>query len=145
MNVLPVRLTRRLLPLLTLTALTPAASAAGLWAGVDLTTSGYGARVGAALLPVPFIGTLGVEAGLSRAYNVLDGRFSAAVTLRDLNLPFTSVDAFGTVGAEFVDAPRLYAEAGLRGPLLGPAGWRAHVRARQDGVFGGGIGVELRF
>jgi len=55
------------------------------------------------------------------------------------------VDAFASVGAEFTDATRLYAEAGLRGPLLGPAGWRAHVRARQDGAFSGGLGVELRF
>ena len=60
------------------------------------------------------------------------------------------MDAFGTVGAEFGAstqsyATQIYAEAGLRGPLLGPAGWRAHVRARQDGVFSGGVGVELRF
>lgn len=145
MTALPIRLTRTLVPLLALAALTPAAGAAGVWAGVDLTTSGYGARAGVALLPIPFIGTLGVEAGLARAYNVPDGSFSAALTLRDLNLPFTAVDAFGTVGAEFGAATVLYAEAGLRGPLFGPAGWRAHVRARQDGIFSGGIGAELRF
>ena len=147
--------TRRLSPLLTLTTLTfatlsPGAAAAGVWAGVDLTTAGYGARVGVALLPVPFIGTLGVEAGTTRPYNSDSASFSAALTLRDLNLPFTAVDAFGTVGAEFGAstqsyATQIYAEAGLRGPLLGPAGWRAHVRARQDGVFSGGVGVELRF
>lgn len=145
MTLLPARLTRTLLPLLTLAALSPAAGAAGVWAGVDLSTTGYGARVGAALLPVPFIGTLGIEAGLSRGYTVPDGSYSAALTLRDLNLPLTKVDAFGTVGAEFSDTARLYAEAGLRGPLLGPAGWRVNVRGRQDGVFSGGVGLELRF
>ncbi len=146
-------LARRLRPTLaalTLALLSPAAAAAGVWAGVDLTTGGYGARVGVALLPVPFIGTLGVEAGATRPYNTDGAAFSAALTLRDLNLPFTAVDAFATVGAEFgtgtqPSATQLYAEAGLRGPLLGPAGWRAHVRARQDGVFSGGVGVELRF
>ena len=140
-----IRLTRTLVPLLALAALTPAAGAAGIWAGADLNTSGYGVRAGVALLPIPFIGTLGVEGGLARAYNVPDGSFSAALTLRDLNLPFTSVDAFGTVGAEFTDRPRLYGEAGVRGPLFGPAGWRVNVRARQDGLFSGGIGLELRF
>ncbi|WP_407539004.1 hypothetical protein Q0M94_12600 [Deinococcus radiomollis] len=55
------------------------------------------------------------------------------------------MDAFTTVGAEFQGAARLYAEAGLRGPLLGPAGRRAHVRARQDGAFSGGVGIEFRF
>ena len=78
--------TRRLSPLLTLGTLTlttltlatlsPAAAAAGVWAGVDLTTAGDGARVGVALLPVPFIGTLGVEAGTTRPYNSDSASFS---------------------------------------------------------------------
>ncbi len=136
---------RRLLPLFTLLALTPAASAAAVWAGGDLNTGGYGVHAGVALLPIPFIGSFGVEAGAERGYNTDSTAFSAALTLRDLNLPLTAVDAFATAGAEFSDATRLYAEAGLRGPLLGPAGWRLHVRARQDGVLSGGAGVELRF
>ncbi len=55
------------------------------------------------------------------------------------------MDAFASVGAEFSDATRFYAEGGLRGPLFRPAGWRAHIRARQDGVFSGGVGMEIRF
>ncbi|WP_407570511.1 hypothetical protein [Deinococcus altitudinis] len=142
--------TRRLAPLLTLVALATAASAttagaSAVWAGADLRTTGYGVRAGVALLPIPFVGSLGVEAGAERGYNTDTTAFSAALTLRDLNLPLTPVDAFATVGAEFTDATRFYAEAGLRGPLFGPAGWRAHVRARQDGAFSGGVGIELRF
>ena len=140
---------RRLAPMFALAAListiSPAASAAAIWAGADLRTSGYGVRAGVALLPVPFLGTVGVEAGTERGYNTDTATFSAALTLRDLNLPLTPVDAFASVGAEFSDATRFYAEGGLRGPLFGPAGWRAHVRARQDGVFSGGVGVEIRF
>ena len=144
---------RRLAPVFALAALIPAvspsASAAAIWAGADLRTTGYGVRAGVALLPVP-IGTFGVEAGAERPYQSGTGNtdaatFSAALTLRDLNLPLTAVDAFASAGAEFGDATRFYAEGGLRGPLFGPAGWRAHVRARQDGVFSGGVGVELRF
>ncbi len=134
----------------TLLALTPAASAAAVWAGADLRTSGYGVRAGVALLPIPFVGSFGVEAGAERPYTINTANtnataFTAALTLRDLNLPFTAVDAFASAGAEFTDATRFYAEAGLRGPLFGPAGWRAHVRARQDGAFSGGVGIEFRF
>ena len=145
---------RRLAPVFALAALIPAASpstsAAAVWAGADLRITGYGVRAGVALLPVPFLGTFGVEAGAERPYQSGTGNtdaatFSAALTLRDLNLPLTPVDAFVSAGAEFGDATRFYAEGGLRGPLFGPAGWRAHVRARQDGVFSGGVGVELRF
>ncbi|MGY2892937.1 hypothetical protein [Deinococcus sp. UYEF24] len=148
-------LIRRPLPLLTLAVLTTAASsttasAAAVWAGADLRTSGYGVRAGVALLPIPFVGSFGVEAGAERPYTINTANtdataFTAAVTLRDLNLPLTPVDAFASVGAEFTDATRFYAEAGLRGPLFGPAGWRAHVRARQDGAFSGGVGIEFRF
>ncbi len=137
---------RRLAPVLAaLTSVaSPAASAAAIWAGADVRTTGYGVRAGVALLPIP-IGTFGVEGGAERGYNSGAATFSAALTLRDLNLPLTAVDAFASAGAEFGDATRFYAEGGLRGPLFGPAGWRAHVRARQDGVFSGGVGIELRF
>jgi hypothetical protein len=143
-------LTRRFAPLLALAALTAAAGtttadASAVWAGADLRTTGYGVRAGVALLPVPFIGTFGVEAGAERGSTTDATVFTAAVTLRDLNLPLTAIDAFATAGAEFSDATRFYAEAGLRGPLFGPAGWRAHVRARQDGTLSGGVGIEFRF
>ncbi|MFC4452804.1 hypothetical protein [Deinococcus sonorensis] len=133
-----------LIAVLTLAAV-PQAHAAALWFGVDARSSGLGARVGAALLPVPFLGTLGLEAGAERGWNRGSTVFSTAVTLRDLNLPVTAVDAFASLGAEFSDAARLYAEGGLRGPLLGPAGWRASARARQDGHFSAGLGLEVRF
>jgi hypothetical protein len=148
-------LTRKLVLLLSCACLPPAAGAAGLWAGADANTNGYGVRAGVALLPIPFVGSLGVEAGATRTYSGLqpntgdvavDGtRLSLAATLRDLNLPLTSIDAFGTLGAEFGGGTSAYAEAGLRGPLFGPAGWRAHVKGRLDGEFSAGVGIELRF
>ena len=63
---------RRLAPVFALAALiptsSPLASAAAIWAGADLRTSGYGVRAGVALLPVPFLGTFGVEGGAERPY-----------------------------------------------------------------------------
>lgn len=113
------------------------------WLGVDAGTAGYGARAGTSLLGVPFIGTLGVEGSVERGWQG-EGRVAAGLTLRDLNLPLTRTDAFATVGAAYRGGFNVYAEGGLRGPLLGPAGWRGYVRAGTAG-FGAGVGLELRF
>lgn len=129
------------------------AQAAVAWAGVNATTSGYGVHTGVAVLPVPFVGTLGVEAGAERAWNTAGpSRFTAGLTVRDFNLPLTRVDAFGTLGGEYRTATAsqpaalaAFAEAGLRGRLTGPAGWRAFARATAAGAFGAGVGLELRF
>lgn len=129
------------------------AQAAVAWAGADALTSGFGVHAGVAVLPVPFVGTLGIEASGERAWTAQGtGRVAAGVTLRDLNLPLTRVDAFATLGGEYrtasaaqASALAAYAEAGLRGPLFGPAGWRAFARANTAGQFGAGVGLELRF
>ncbi|MFC4636849.1 hypothetical protein [Deinococcus hohokamensis] len=138
---------------LLLLAASGAAQASLAWAGADATTSGFGVHAGLALLPVPFLGTLGVEASGERGWNDQSpSRLAAGLTLRDLNLPLTRVDAFATLGGEYrtttaAQSSQLlgYAEAGLRGPLLGPAGWRAFARANTAGHFGAGLGLELRF
>ena len=150
-----MRRTLTALTALSLTAaLTAPASAAAVWAGVDATTSGYGVHAGSALLPIPFIGTVGVEGSAERPWQTTDttyNRYAAGVTLRDLNLPLTKVDAFATVGgqltaaADLKDLVRRYGETGLRGPVFGPAGWRAFVRASTAGQIGAGVGLELRF
>lgn len=121
------------------------ANAAALWAGANATTSGFGVHAGTALLPIPFLGTLGVEGSGEKSWNGGANRFSAGLTARDLNLPFTGVDAFGTLGAEYRNGAGLYAEAGLRGPLFGPAGWRAFVRSGTASGYSAGVGLEIRF
>ena len=84
-----------LVPVLALGAASSApAQAAALWVGADLRTNGLDAHAGSALLPVPFLGTVGVEAGATTSSGA--GGLSevrAGGTLRDLNLPLTKVDA----------------------------------------------------
>lgn len=119
---------------------------AAVWLGADAGISGFGVHAGTSLLSIPLIGRLGVEASAERAWNAsLANRYAAGVTLRDLNIPITKVDAFATVGAEYTNSFGVYGEGGLRGPLLGPAGWRAYVRGSTAGHYGAGVGLELRF
>ncbi|MFD1730484.1 hypothetical protein ACFSC4_04335 [Deinococcus malanensis] len=104
-------------------------------------------------MPIPLVGTVGIEGSAERAWNSgAPGRFAAGLTLRDPNLPLTRVDALGTLGAEYRAATAAqpgtlaaFAEAGLRGRLIEPAGWRACVRANTAGTVGAGVGLELRF
>ena len=146
----------RLLPALTvafgLSAAAPA-HAAALWFGADARTAGLDAHAGIALLPVPFIGTLGIEAGVGSSYgNSLSiNEYRVGGTLRDLNLPFTSVDAFVSGGAAFHlladsnTATSTYLEGGLRGPVLGPVGWRLSAKGDSFSGFSAGAGLEVRF
>ncbi|THF88270.1 hypothetical protein E7T09_03425 [Deinococcus sp. KSM4-11] len=132
--------------LLASAAVTATTAGATTWLGADVGTSGFGVHAGFSLLRIPIIGAIGVEGSAEKAWNTsLANRYAAGVTLRDLNIPITKVDAFATVGAEYSNAFALYGEGGLRGPLLGPAGWRAFVRASTAGHYGAGVGLELRF
>lgn len=115
------------------------------WLGGQVSTQGFGVSAGKSLLRVPLIGALGVEGTLEKTWRTPGPRYALGLTLRDLNLPLTRVDAFGTLGAEYLERINLYAEGGVRGPLLGPAGWRAFVRGNSAMQFGAGVGVELRF
>lgn len=133
------------LPALLALSLAAPANAAAVWAGANATTDSFGIHAGAALLPIPFLGTLGVEGSGEKAWIDSTSRLAAGLTLRDLNLPLTGVDAFGTLGAEYRNRAGLYAEAGLRGSLVGPAGWRAFVRSGTVSGLGGGVGLEVRF
>lgn len=136
---------RSLLALIAL-ALPASAQAATAWAGVDATTRGYGLHAGGAVFRVPILGTLGVEGAAEKGWrNTSANRYAVGATLRDINLPITRVDAFATAGAEYANRFGVYAEGGVRGPLLGPAGWRAYVRSGTASGFGGGVGLELRF
>ena len=131
------------LTVLVLAALSPAGATS--WVGGNAATSGFGVHAGTSLLRLPLIGALGVEGQVEKGWNAAPGRYALGVTLRDLNLPLTKVDAFASVGAEYRSRASLYAEGGLRGPLLGPAGWRAFARGNTAGQFGAGLGLELRF
>ncbi|MDV6375785.1 hypothetical protein [Deinococcus arenicola] len=127
-------------------ALPSSAHAATAWAGVDASTKGYGLHAGVSVFQIPFIGALGVEGAAEKAWRKeTPNRYAAGVTLRDLNLPLTRVDAFASAGGEYAGKFGVYTEGGLRGPLLGPAGWRAFVRGGTVSGFGAGVGVELRF
>lgn len=127
-------------------SLLTAQAGATTWLGGDATTTGFGVHAGQSLLRVPFIGALGIEAAAEKAWqSSTPNRYALGLTVRDLNLPLTRVDAFGTVGAEYRERVNLYAEGGLRGPLLGPAGWRAFARANSALKFSAGLGLELRF
>lgn len=140
-----MRPTRPLLILASLVALAAPASAK-TWLGASATTQGYGVHLGTSLLSIPFIGTLGLEGAAELPWNAAQpNRYAVGATLRDLNLPLTKVDAFATVGAEYMNTWAYYGEAGLRGPLLGPAGWRLFARGSTSGQFGAGLGLELRF
>lgn len=142
----PERMNLRPLLLAAALALPASASAATAWAGVDATTRGYGLHAGGSVFRVPILGTLGIEGAAEKAWkNTNANRYAVGATLRDINLPITRVDAFATAGGEYVNRFGVYAEGGVRGPLLGPAGWRAYVRSGTASGFGAGVGVELRF
>lgn len=140
-----------LVPALALGAasLTPA-RAAGLWVGADLRTSGLDAHAGRALLPVPFIGTVGIEAGATSSAGGLS-EVRAGGTLRDLNLPFTKTDAFVSGGLAYHptgtknSGAGVYLEGGARGPLAGPLGWRVSVKTDTKSGISAGAGLEFRF
>lgn len=127
------------------TLFTVAQAGATTWLGGDLTTQSFGVHAGSSLLRVPFIGALGFEGSAEKGLSAQPNRYALGVTLRDLNLPLTRIDAFATVGTEYRNKFSFYAEGGLRGPLLGPAGWRAFVRGNTASQFGAGMGLELRF
>lgn len=127
-----------------LVLVSPGVAGATTWVGAETTTAGYGVHLGSSLLAVPRIGALGVEGSAEKGWQGVN-RYAAALTLRDLNLPLTKVDAFASAGAEYRQGLNLYAEGGLRGPVLGPLGWRAYARGTLTGQFGAGVGLELRF
>lgn len=142
-----------LMPALALGAASLApAQAAALWVGADLRTSGLDAHAGSALLPVPLIGTVGVEAGAttsSGAGGLSEVRVGG--TLRDLNLPFTRTDGFLSGGLAYHTAGTgnsgvgVYLEGGARGPLAGPLGWRVSVKTDTKSGISAGAGLEFRF
>lgn len=136
---------RTSLPLTVLTVAALSQAGATSWVGGNAGTTGFGVHVGTSLVRLPFIGALGVEGNVEKSWNAAPNRYALGVTLRDLNLPLTKVDAFATLGAEYRNKASLYAEGGLRGPLLGPAGWRLFARGNTTGQFGAGAGLELRF
>ncbi len=135
----------------TLLALSlPGASAASWWGGVELSSLARDVYAGVGLLPLAAVGTLGVQGELAQVNGAAGGGgagtvFSLGVTLRDVHLPGTGLDAF--VGAGFTFANTVpYLEGGVRAPLAGPLGVQAKLRTFPRG--GGlrvSVGAELRF
>jgi len=123
------------------------AHAATAWGSVNLTTQTAGVSGGFSIVPVPFVGTLGVEVGADRAYGSDAAQFSVGATLRDLNLPATGTDAFVGVGLTFLNpGTSAYVEGGLRAPLVGPLGLKVGVRVLPaSGAWRAGLGAEVRF
>lgn len=137
---------KRLLTIAALLALTPSASAAFSWGSVNLTTNAATVNAGVALLPVPFIGTLGVEGGLERPNGTNNNVFTIGATLRDIGVPLTDTDLFVGAGLVFSGSPEAYLQGGLRANLIGPLGLTATVRAYPASrTFRAGLGAEIRF
>lgn len=136
---------------------------AAMWAGANVNTQGAGGHVGISLLDLPILGPMGVEASLEKLYNDTPMRLAAGVTWRDFSLPLIPLDVFVSAGLAYEGAvstavrpdnsspqgPKMvfntYGEAGLRGPVFGPVGWRAFTRVNSVAQFSAGIGIEVRF
>lgn len=133
--------------LAALLSATPDARAAVAWGSVNLTTTSAGVTGGFSVLPVPFVGTLGLEVGADRPYGGDAVQFSVGATLRDLNLPATGTDAFVGAGLTFLNpGTATYVEGGLRAPLVGPLGLKVGVRVLPaTGAWRAGLGAEIRF
>lgn len=126
--------------------LLPSARAAALWVGGDLSTAGFGAHGGVGVFPVPLLGTLGLEGEVLRPWQAGASSVSLGATLRDIPLPLTRTDAFVGAGWRLGPANALYLQAGLRTPLVGPAGLRWALRAYPGtGEFRAAVGLEARF
>ncbi|WP_052351781.1 hypothetical protein, partial [Deinococcus pimensis] len=126
MNTLRVRTA---LTSVALLAALPGAGAATAWGSVNLTTQTAGVSGGFSILPVPFVGTLGLEAAVDRPYGTDGTQVSVGATLRDLNLPATGTDAFVGLGVTLLNpGTATYVEGGLRAPLVGPLGLKLGVR-----------------
>lgn len=132
-------------PLVLATMLCSSAAQAAVWAGANVANDSFGVHGGVSLLGLPFVGRVGVEGYYGKGWNDEEpDRMAAGVTWRDITVPLTDLNAFGTLGLEHRDQIGMYVEGGLRGKLLGPAGWRAFLRNGTKG-FAAGIGVEARF
>ncbi len=127
---------------------------AALWGGADLRTNGLDLHVGKSLLAVPILATAGVEGGLGYSTGNSGKQVHVGVTLRDINLPFSSTDAYVSTGVSYHTATKngssnglgLYTEGGVSGNLLsGPLGWRAGIRSDSKTGLSAGIGVEVKF
>lgn len=126
--------------------LLPSARAAALWVGGDLSTAGFGAHGGVGFLPVPLLGTLGLEAEWLRPWQAGANSVSLGATLRDISLPLTNTDAFVGAGWRLSPTRDLYLDAGIRTPLFGPAGLRLALRAYPGAnELRAGVGLEARF
>ena len=127
----------------------PTAQAAFAWAGADVTLQNYDIRAGIQLLPIPFLGTFGVEAALERPWNAERTDLSFGVTLRDVPVPLTTLNLFGTAGIRFREAGQdPFLEGGFRTSLTDLAnavGLRVTGRLYTNSEFNVGVGVEVRF
>jgi hypothetical protein len=123
--------------------------AAFAWAGGDVTLQNYDIRAGIQLLPIPFVGTFGVEAAFERPWNADRTDLSFAATVRDVPVPLTTLNLFGTAGIRFREAGQdPFLEGGFRTSLTDLAnavGLRVSGRLYTNSEFNVGVGVEVRF
>lgn len=125
------------------------AQAATAWASVGAHTNtqtwGLDVAAGVAILPIPLVGLLGVEAGADGSYvnNVasVNTPFVGA-TLRDISIPFTEVSFFAGTGLRFVNSGvSPYINGGMRTPFFGPIGLRVLGQLNS----GNASAAEIRF
>lgn len=129
------------------------AQAALFWGGADIRTNGLDVHAGTSILPIPFLATAGLEAGLGRGSEKNGNQVRFGVTLRDINIPFSRTDAFVSGGAAYHTGAAnedknglgLYVEGGFSGSLVGPVGWRAGARSDSKKGLSAGIGIEAKF
>lgn len=152
MNTKPVKTVFLCASFAALLGLCPA-QAAALWAGADVRSNGFDLHAGTTTLPIPFLATAGLEAGLGRSSGDKGNNARFGVTMRDINIPFSKTDAFISGGAAYHTGAKddddnglgLYVEGGFSGNLVGPLGWRAGVRSDSKSGLSAGIGVEAKF
>ena len=127
----------------------PSAQAAFAWAGGDLTLQNYDVRGGVQLLPIPFLGTFGVEVALERPWSTDRTDYSFAATLRDIPVPLTTLNLFGSAGIRFREAGQdPFLEGGFRTSLtdlVNAVGLRVSGRLYGNSEFNVGVGIEVRF
>jgi hypothetical protein len=134
--------------LCTLPALS-SARAAFAWAYGGISSMDYNIGAGVQLLPIPLVGSLGVEAALEKPWNRDINDFSLAAVVRDVQIPLTTVDLFASAGLRVRQTGSdPFLEVGLRTPFTDFAnavGLRVSARGYTTSEARFGVGLEVRF
>jgi hypothetical protein len=138
--------------LLCMVSILPAfstAKAAFAWAYGGISSADYNIGAGVQLLPIPLIGSFGVEAALEKSWKREINDFSLAAVVRDVQIPLTTVDLFASAGLRIRQTGSdPFLEVGLRTPFTDFAnavGIRVSARGYLENEARFGIGLEVRF